>query len=354
MWFLKGNLRVCNSDVSLFHFKNHKKTQVEKTLFTVQLVDRSSVNDVHLQNSLRNNLTNGPLHFLIVQMSKRRASVDEEQLPVETGTMRSAKINRLISSASTVDSNQLHQHNDLEFSQNLIAQVLTRVSEITNSTHVNIPLQTQAILDAYPERLLPLLHYQNQLIEIPLTGELKLCYNESFPYRREPISISTDVNYFLLNLNSFKIFKKVMIKNCRLSIISNSFENIYRCNQCAFVYSQGEQHTHDNGVPPTPLLKFQCNITSYDHTNQVLKCPVTEETLRFSNILLQKSNIWNAINGILTSASLSSEQRNELEQRCFQNLFKCFQILDNVNIAVTVDNQGQVSVSNIFHNYFTS
>lgn len=285
-------------------------------------------------------------------MSKRRASFHEAEESSEVSTIRSTKINRTISCESSAIDSDLN--NDLTFSHNLISQVLTRVGELANTPVLDITAKTKTILDAYPERQFPMLHYQNQVIEIPLLGEINLSYNENFPYRREPISISTDVDYFLDNLDSFKIFKKVMIKNCHLIIIPDSFKNIYRCNQCSYIYDYREHHAHELDILPTSLLSFQCQISSNNNSEQFLQCPITEETLRFSNILLQKSNIWNGINAIISAAPILQEHKRKLNFKCFQNLFKCFQLLQNINIAVNVNSNGEVTVSNIFHDYFTA
>lgn len=286
-------------------------------------------------------------------MSKRRASFNEDDCSAEGSSIRSAKINRTVSSVSTVDQDHHHQNEDLSFSQTIISHILTRIDVLSNIEPIDIPFRTELVLDFFDERQFPMLHYQNQLIEIPLTGEIQLSYNQNFPYRRDPVSISTDVDYFLENLASFKIFKKVMIKNCHMFAIPNTIKNVYKCNQCGLISEKLGVHDHEENIEPTSLIKFQCQITSSNNSLKILECPITEDTLRFSNILLEKSHLWNAISGLISAAQISPLQKSELEFECFHNLFSCLQKMDNINIAVNVNSDGQVIVNNIFHDYFT-
>lgn len=184
------------------------------------------------------------------------------------------------------------------------------------------------------------LKYTNQLIEIPLNlncdvnpSDLELYYYENFPFVREPMSISSDVIYFIENLNTFTHFKKIILKGCKLKIIPETMS----LNQDE--YGQN-------------LFVVECLIYSSD--GRTIKTVINNKVLSSANILFDKENLWNLVFRIIENdENINLENQRLLLSRFCINLYKCFEKMENIEVGVTVDSNLNVTILNILHNYYT-
>lgn len=250
------------------------------------------------------------------------------------------------------------KHNFFNEEETIVRNALMLISqeggEYDVSDERTLLNETRRILNMYPAVQKSSLHYQNQPVEIPIFGDLNLRLNSNFPYRREPISISTDLDHFIENFQSFSHFKKVLLRNVELELLPETFAYHPLCTICRkFLYKEADfndHHHHANSSCIRPSFKINCKLKSNECE---LECPISESTLLLANIFLQLPHIWLAIyDTIMNNTNLNLEMKRRVFLHCFQNLFKCFIEIQFVDLAVTI-NDGKVEICNVFHNYYT-
>lgn len=197
--------------------------------------------------------------------------------------------------------------------------------------------RAKCLLEQYSEdSQVPPLKYTNQMVEIPLScdSEMKLHYYENFPFVREPMSISTSVEYFSENMSSFTHFKKIILKNARLRIVPDSMGMVFNPNT------------------KRKEIAASCLILSPNGNNAT--SIVTNDVLSAANILLEQPRIWRiAYEVIEKDENLSLVDKRLFLSRLWGNLCRCFELMDEIELGVTVDRDCQVRISTILHSYYT-
>lgn len=280
-------------------------------------------------------------------MSKRRTrdhdDEEEETQKFVSGGLRSLrKLSKSAIASRAIEpdydpTNKYHQLPESSFEINYFIGILQQLSQESNSSVAIESLK--AMLEAAPDRNYNVLHYQNQIIEIPLLGDIILGVNQNFPFRRDPVNISTDFGYFIDNMNHFKNFKKIMLKDCHIQVLSQTY-NVHL----------GSKNVHE---PFCPQLIVEVQIFSNSDPSKMLQCTLTEETLRLCNIVLLKPNLWVALVDAINHVTNNKNHVLEAKEKCFFNLVRCFQLLEKVDVAVTLDSSMNVQLTNIFHDYFS-
>lgn len=265
-------------------------------------------------------------------MSKRRSDYDETCLD----SYRSSRSEKKASLRSVF--------NTVEESENLsviaVCKVLATIDSLKGQSHDSIDRYRENacyLLQKFPENdCTPLLKYTNQMVEIPLfvDSELQLHYYEKFPFVREPMSISTSVEYFTENMLSFTHFKKIILKNARLRIAPDSL---------GMMFNSGKNRKE---------IVASCIIISPNGRN--IQSVITEDVLSSANILFEQPHLWRISYEIIENdENLGQVEKNQLLGQVWWNLCRCFDLMDSIELGVTVDKEHRVRICNILHNYYT-
>lgn len=225
-----------------------------------------------------------------------------------------------------------------------ICQILMKIDQFKNDFNIantnHYKEKALYLLEKFPEtNNINTLKYTNQLIEIPLniTDEkenLKLHYYENFPFIREPMSIGSDINYFIENVDSFSHFKKIILKNARLKIIPESMV-MYKKN-----------HIND--------YLFSVNCLIYTSDDKYISTLITSDILISSNILFENANLWKLLFYIIQNdENISLDNQKLLIGNFINNLYQCFELMENIELGVTVNRNHDIHITNILHNYYT-
>lgn len=218
-----------------------------------------------------------------------------------------------------------------------VLQAVDKLKGVGGENFDRYKTKAKCLLEQFPEDdQIPPLKYTNQMVEIPLLcdSELKLYYYENFPFVREPMSISTSVEYFCENISSFTHFKKIILKNARLRIVPDSMGMVFNSNT------------------KRKEIAASCLILSPNGN----KAPsfVTNEVFSAANILLEQPHLWQiAYELIVNDENLSLVDKRLFLSRLWRNLCQCFELMENIELGVTVDRDCQVRISTILHSYYT-
>lgn len=195
-------------------------------------------------------------------------------------------------------------------------------------------------LQQFPEsNYLKPLRYTNQIIEIPIFSNVcsippKLYYNENFPFRREPTSLSVNIEKFISNISNYSNLRKLIVKNAKIKIIPNSF-TIYNNDNDQISFC------------------FDCCLYGMDN-NCSTHSTIDESILEGSNILLSHKNIWLIIFNIIKTESESQERITFLLNLIFTNLSNIFNMMENIDVVVSVNGNHDFKISHILHHYYTN
>lgn len=225
-----------------------------------------------------------------------------------------------------------------------ICQILMKIDKLKSDLNIYSTNQYKEkaliLSEKFPEtNNINMLKYTNQLIEIPLNinnekESLKLNYYENFPFVREPMSIGSDINYFIENVNSFINFKKIILKNARLKIIPES------------MVMKSKNDIND--------YLFSVNCLIYSSDNKYISTFITSDILISSNILFENANLWKLIFYIIQNdENISLDKQKLLICEFIDNLYQCFELMENIELGVTVNRNHDIHITNILHNYYT-
>lgn len=275
-------------------------------------------------------------------MSKRRSDQDHESLVSDGTLMRPSRSIRACTNQISDSLNSANIFDDQTSSLSQICKFLEAINEyknVENNKEENIA-KAHNLLRLHPdENDVRMLKYVNQTIVIPIfndNNQFKLQYNSKFPFLREPMSISSQSDYFINNIGSFRHFKKIILKNARIQMISQSITKL--------------------PIDQFNLKgRFEMNCEIFASDGRSIQCKITEKILESANILLERPNVWNiAYECVNFDDSFNDEQKTYLFGEIWKNVALCFQMMENVEIGVSVDKQCNVHICNILHNYFTN
>ncbi|AWU75266.1 hypothetical protein CAS74_003608 [Pichia kudriavzevii] len=268
-------------------------------------------------------------------MSKRRSDEDDFSDGVSITSLKSSRSKiSLTQSADSLFSNvnQYVDPNTLELCR-VIQFIEFFKGNVVGDDEVR--LRALKILEKTPDpSITKTLKYNNQTVELPILGEeFQLEYNSTFPFLREPMSISVQCSELLSNTNNYRCFKKIILKNSTLKPILPSIEFYYD------TYSQ---------------LRFRLQCLLCDSSENQVLCILTDSLLLASNILLRMPHIWYISYELLKSDnSLNLSDKRELICRIWKNLEVLFRKAQNLEVVVKVDPTGAIQVTDLLHNYFT-
>lgn len=199
--------------------------------------------------------------------------------------------------------------------------------------------RSEDLLIRYPENNeINQLKYTNQLIEIPIFidegdySDFQLYHNKNFPFIREPMSIGTTLAGLMENRLKFKHFRRINIKNAKLRLINDSILVELVNNKREFM--------------------ARCMIC--DEYGREIDALVTSQLLMASNILFERQNLWEMFFDLVENdEDISIFDKRLMINKFCSNLNKCFDLMEDIDLALTVNHDGTIVIENILHSYYT-
>ena len=286
-------------------------------------------------------------------MSKRSADSDNE---LETGnysyndstsSIRSLRIKT--SSSINQSKYESYLNNLAHLSDPVYNQLVNTIETIANYKGIIIDsasidrIAVESIRE-FPSSTdqIPILKYRNQLIEIPLfnnKNDFTINYNSNFPFLREPNSINVGFTNFLQNLNNYKHFNKVILKEVQIIPDLSTFNMVYNPNIGDF------------------SLEFESFLKSINNDGNFIRCSMNDGILLNSNIMLHFKNVW-LMSFLLVNrdSSLHNFAKKEILTKLWSNVSKCFELMKDIQIAVSLNylnNEYSIELLEILHCYYT-
>jgi hypothetical protein len=267
-------------------------------------------------------------------MSKRRP--ESHDFSESTDSWRSTR-SRLFSdnaSFNTPNDNDLHFDPSVSILVDLL-KIINNYKKIQNDEN-ELNGKAMSLLHEFPENSnIKMLKYTNQIIEISIFNKQHLYHNTNFPFLREPMSISVQSDVFANNIASYRCFKKIILKNIKIEPILSTLE-LYndRLGQITF--------------------QMKCFIRC-NNGGLVLESLIDNKILESANIIFNMPNIWYISYMLISNDSnLNNNDKINLIQEIWKNLSLCFQEMNDIEVAVTVDNENVIKIANILHCYYTN
>lgn len=275
-------------------------------------------------------------------MSKRRPDIETESDEIWRSTR--SRVSNGAATSTTEPMLDVQYYND---PSTLCIQHIVKMLQNYKTTQLGeIPseMETRAqmtkLLDEFPESsTVPSLKYANQMIEIPIFDALcndvfTLKYNESFPFLREPMSISVQGDSFVENVSSYTCFKKIILKSVKIQPCVETLNIMH----------------DDLGIPH---FYMSCFIITENGLR--IQSLLNDQLLQSSNILLRMQHVWYiGSEAIKRDVCLTTDDKTILINELWGNFARCFHMMDIIDVAVNVTSSDNiVAITNILHCYFT-